>query len=156
MIHDFDTAMLALRAGEVQRITDAAGSTVRIETGTVWLTPDNVRKDLVLEAGASAEIETAGLVLLQAFAPALVQVSAQMRSGERVRSGQRGRSAEWVADSAEPESAIAATVAAAGLATAGALAALQPPAWQQARAAQALVAATRRLFATPHEECPSC
>jgi hypothetical protein len=142
MIHDFDTAVLALRAGEVQRITDAAGSTVRIETGTVWVTQDSVHKDLVLEAGDTAVIESTGLVLLQAFAPTLVRVEAGAVDPAHLLAGAR-------------ESAVAA-VAAAGVATAGGLATLQPPAWQQARAAQALIDATRRMFSAPQEKCAGC
>ena len=87
-------------------------------------------------------IESTGLVLLQAFAPTLVRVEAGAVDPVHLLAGAR-------------ESAVAA-VAAAGVATAGGLATLQPPAWQQARAAQALIDATRRMFAAPQEKCAGC
>ncbi len=175
MIHDFETSALAMRAGELQRITGAAGSTVRIETGTVWVTQDGVRKDLVLGPGEAVRIETEGLVLLQAFAPALVSLGAQAASGgpAEAQGGRRTGNAVQPARVPVRESAIAAisaaaaaagtaigaagtAIGAAGTAIGAAAAGLQPPSWQQARAAQALVAATRRMFASPPDGCAGC
>jgi hypothetical protein len=63
---------LALRA--------ARGRIVKCVSGSVWLTMEGDRRDVVLNPGASFVVDRDGLTLLAAQQPSAVQVSAQNQS----------------------------------------------------------------------------
>jgi len=66
---------LQLARGQTLRIQDAVGSTICASTGTVWITEENSRKDVVLEAGDCFHVDQPGLTLVQAFADASVSLA---------------------------------------------------------------------------------
>ena len=63
---------LRIGRGQTLKILDAVGSTICAREGTVWITEENSRKDVVLENGACFRIDRPGLTLVQAFADASV------------------------------------------------------------------------------------
>jgi len=66
---------LQLARGQTLKMQDAAGSTICARTGTVWITEENSRKDVVLEAGHCYRLDRPGLTLVQAFADASVSLA---------------------------------------------------------------------------------
>jgi hypothetical protein len=66
---------LRLARGQTLRVTDALGSTIRCAEGSVWITEENVPKDVVLEAGASYRLSRQGLALVHAFGDATVALA---------------------------------------------------------------------------------
>ena len=63
---------LRLTRGQTLKLQDSVGSTICANEGTVWITEENSRKDVVLENGACYRIAQPGLTLVQAFADASV------------------------------------------------------------------------------------
>ncbi len=63
---------LQLARGQTLKLRDSVGSTICAREGTVWVTTENSRKDVVLENGACFRIDRPGLTLVQAFADASV------------------------------------------------------------------------------------
>jgi hypothetical protein len=66
---------LQLARGQTLKILDAAGSTICAREGTVWITEENSRKDVVLEPGACFRVDRPGLTIVQAFADASVSLA---------------------------------------------------------------------------------
>jgi hypothetical protein len=67
---ELEPGALRLARGQTVRVIDALGSTVRCNEGSVWITEENVPKDVVLEAGASYRLSRGGLTLVHAFGDA--------------------------------------------------------------------------------------
>ena len=63
---------LRLARGQTLKLQDGIGSTLCAREGSVWITQENSRKDVVLENGACYRIDHPGLTLVQAFADASV------------------------------------------------------------------------------------
>jgi hypothetical protein len=61
---------LRLARGQTLKLRDSMGATLCAREGTVWITEENSRKDVVLENGACFRIDKPGLTLVQAFAAA--------------------------------------------------------------------------------------
>ena len=70
MNNDLTLPSIALHHGEAHRIDDGRGLRVQCLTGTVWLTQDGDRRDIVLEAGDGASIERDGLSIVTALSDA--------------------------------------------------------------------------------------
>ena len=66
---------LRLSRGQTVKLRDAAGSTICAREGTVWITQENSRKDVVLEPGACFRLNRPGLTIVQAFADASVSLA---------------------------------------------------------------------------------
>ena len=66
---------LRLARGQTLKLTDGVGSTICAREGTVWITEENSRKDIVLEPGYCFRVDKPGLTLVQAFADASVMLS---------------------------------------------------------------------------------
>lgn len=66
---------LRLARGQTLKVTDALGSTVRCNEGSVWITEENLPKDVVLEAGGSYRLRRPGLALVHAFGDATVALA---------------------------------------------------------------------------------
>jgi len=58
--------------GQTLKLRDGAGRTLCAREGSVWITEENSRKDVVLENVACHRIANPGLTLVQAFADASV------------------------------------------------------------------------------------
>jgi len=69
------SAGLRLSRGQTLKIQDAAGSTICARQGTVWITEENSRKDVVLEPGSCYRLGKPGLTIVQAFADASVSLA---------------------------------------------------------------------------------
>ena len=68
-------AALKLSRGQTLKIKDAVGSTICAREGTVWITEENSRKDVVLEPGNCFRVAHPGLTIVQAFADASVSLA---------------------------------------------------------------------------------
>ena len=66
---------LRLARGQTLRVTDAQGSTICCNEGSVWITEENQPRDVVLEAGACYELRRPGLALVHAFGDASVALA---------------------------------------------------------------------------------
>ncbi|MBI1943432.1 MAG: DUF2917 domain-containing protein [Betaproteobacteria bacterium] len=66
---------LQLARGQTLKVRDGAGSTICARAGTVWITEENSRKDVVLQAGHCFRLQQPGLALVQAFADASVSLA---------------------------------------------------------------------------------
>ena len=72
---ELEAGALQLARGQTLRLRDGVGSTICARAGTVWITEENSRKDVVLEQGACFRIGKPGLTLVQAFADASVSLA---------------------------------------------------------------------------------
>ena len=66
---------LRLARGQTLKVRDGAGSTICAREGTVWITEENSRKDVVLEPGHCFRLQNRGLALVQAIADASVSLA---------------------------------------------------------------------------------
>jgi Protein of unknown function (DUF2917) len=66
------TGAVRLARGQTLKLQDGIGSTLCAREGSVWITEENSRKDVVLENGACYRIGRPGLTLVQAIADASV------------------------------------------------------------------------------------
>jgi len=66
---------LRLARGQTLKVTDALGSTICCNEGSVWITEENMPKDVVLEAGGCYRLRRAGLALVHAFRDASVALA---------------------------------------------------------------------------------
>ena len=73
----FEIASGALRIarGQTVKLRDSIGSTICAREGSVWITEENSRKDVVLEPGYCFRIANPGLTIVQAFADASVSLA---------------------------------------------------------------------------------
>ena len=75
MTLELASGALRLSRGQTFKMRDAVGSTICAREGTVWITEENSRKDVVLEPGACFRIARPGLTIVQAFADASVSLA---------------------------------------------------------------------------------
>jgi hypothetical protein len=69
------SAALRLARGQTLKLTDSVGSTICAREGTVWITEENSRNDVVLEPGSCYRLGKPGLTLVQAFADASLSLA---------------------------------------------------------------------------------
>jgi hypothetical protein len=69
---ELTSGALRLARGQTLKMQDAAGSTICAREGTVWITEENSRKDVVLGPGHCYRLGKPGLAIVQAFADASV------------------------------------------------------------------------------------
>jgi len=72
---EFASGALQLARGQLLRVRDAAGSVICARSGTLWITEEDSRKDVVLEPGACFRLARPGLVLVQAVADAALTLN---------------------------------------------------------------------------------
>ena len=72
---ELKSGALRLARGQTLKVRDGAGSTICAREGTVWITEENSRKDVVLEAGHCFRLQRPGLTVVQAFADASVSLA---------------------------------------------------------------------------------
>ena len=75
MTLELTSAALKLARGQTLKLRDSVGSTICAREGSVWITEENSRKDVVLENGACFRIDRPGLTIVQAFADAQVSLA---------------------------------------------------------------------------------
>jgi hypothetical protein len=61
--------------GRIVPLRDGAGRTVHTLAGRVWITEEDGRRDVVLQAGESFRIAHPGLTLVEAFSDASISVA---------------------------------------------------------------------------------
>lgn len=66
---------LRLERGQTLKVRDGAGSTICAREGTLWITEENSRQDVVLEQGHCFRLQKPGVAIVQAFAPASVSLA---------------------------------------------------------------------------------
>jgi hypothetical protein len=64
---ELDVGAVKLGANQTLRIVDGAGRTVCAEEGAVWITEENLPKDIVLERGACYQLREKGLAIVNAL-----------------------------------------------------------------------------------------
>ena len=72
---EIGSAALRLARGQTLKLRDSVGSTICAREGTVWITEENSRKDVVLSPGACFRVGNPGLTIVQAFADASVSLA---------------------------------------------------------------------------------
>lgn len=72
---EITSGALQLSRGQTLKLKDSVGSTICAREGTVWITEEDSRKDVVLEPGNCFRIDRPGLTLVQAFADASVSLA---------------------------------------------------------------------------------
>jgi hypothetical protein len=72
---EISSGAVRLARGQTLKLRDGVGSVICAREGTVWITEENSRKDVVLENGACFRIDRPGLTLVQAFADASVSLN---------------------------------------------------------------------------------
>jgi len=75
MTLELTSAALRLARGQTLKMKDAVGSTICAREGSVWITEENSRKDVVLGPGSCFRIDRPGLTIVQAFADAQVSLA---------------------------------------------------------------------------------
>jgi hypothetical protein len=72
---ELEPGALRLNRGQTLRVIDALGSTICCNEGAVWITEENVPRDVVLEAGHCYRLSRKGLALVHAFGDASVALA---------------------------------------------------------------------------------
>lgn len=72
---EISSGALRLGRGQTLKLRDSVGSTICAERGTLWITEENSRKDVVLEDGACFRIGQPGLTVVQVFADAQITLA---------------------------------------------------------------------------------
>jgi hypothetical protein len=60
--------------GKSIQLRRAAGNTIRVNAGAVWITEENSIQDVVLKAGESFQLAHSGLAIVEAFSDASVSL----------------------------------------------------------------------------------
>jgi Protein of unknown function (DUF2917) len=74
MKFDLDQSTIQLAKGNLISLPDAAGSTIAVLWGSVWLTQDGHARDYELNAGDSLTIHGTGMTIVSAFDNAAITV----------------------------------------------------------------------------------
>lgn len=85
-------ATMRLQADQLLKLKGARGSRVFCHEGLVWLTQEGMTRDDFLSSGASMEIATQGLVLIEALGDSTLTLASGKVAG---RLPQRRLSAAW-------------------------------------------------------------
>jgi Protein of unknown function (DUF2917) len=73
------SSQIVLEARGVHRVTDGAGLTILCLKGTIWVTQQNDRRDVVLGAGESFILDRPGLALMYALSSACATILSRAR-----------------------------------------------------------------------------
>lgn len=90
--------LLNLGNGDLLELPDARGTTLRVTRGTLWVTQDRDRRDVVLGAGDTWTVERHGLTVAEAQGDAAVVVIGHglMDASVRTRLRWQDRFASWL------------------------------------------------------------
>ncbi len=93
------TKVWELAPDELVKLDGARGTTLRVTRGTLWVTLEHDKRDVVLTAGDAFTIDRGGLTLIEAQGRTTVCVMARHVSEVHVRGGQptlRERLRAWL------------------------------------------------------------
>jgi len=94
-----NTRLLKLSHHDLLELCDARGSTLQVVRGTVWVTQQGTRDDVVLNAGDAWTLEKHGLTVVEARGDVEIAVVGSALIDARVRSRQlpwQQRIARWI------------------------------------------------------------
>jgi hypothetical protein len=66
---------LCLKSNQVLKVRGGSGHTIICHSGSVWVTQDRDRRDIVLGAGESFALDRNGLTLVQAFEQSAISIA---------------------------------------------------------------------------------
>jgi Protein of unknown function (DUF2917) len=66
--------MIELQRGSFLRLNQGAGSTLTAHRGSVWITEEQSRRDVILRPGQSFTLRRSGLALVEAFSDAAISL----------------------------------------------------------------------------------
>jgi hypothetical protein len=66
--NDLGPAAIHLRKGEIHRLGQGLGRRIEALRGSLWITIDNDRRDIVVEPGAGFSVDRCGSALISAMA----------------------------------------------------------------------------------------
>lgn len=72
MTLELANAALRLSRGQTLKLRDSEGSTICANEGALWITEENGRDDVILQAGGCYQVASGGLTVVQAFSDAAV------------------------------------------------------------------------------------
>ena len=72
---ELHSGSVRLARGQTLRIHDGAGHVVCASEGSVWITEENSRQDVILQGGACFQLHGEGLALVQAFSDASLSIA---------------------------------------------------------------------------------
>jgi Protein of unknown function (DUF2917) len=96
--------LLKLGNGDLLELADARGTTLRVTRGTLWVTQQRDRRDVVLGAGDTWTVERYGLTVAEARGDAAVVLIGNSLAEASVRSRRirwQDRLAQWLARAAD-------------------------------------------------------
>ena len=73
---------ICMKPKQVVKVRGGVGHSIVCHSGTVWVTQDGDRRDIILRAGESFTLDRRGPALVQAFEPGAISIArpgAQMR-----------------------------------------------------------------------------
>lgn len=72
---EFNHDELCLKSNQVLKVRGGSGHTIICHSGTVWVTQDRDRRDIVLGAGESFALDRNGLALVQALGQSAIRIA---------------------------------------------------------------------------------
>jgi len=72
---ELDQNDICLKRNQVVRVRRGHGHTVVCASGSVWVTQEGDRRDVVLRAGEAFTLDRAGLALVLAFEPGAIRIT---------------------------------------------------------------------------------
>ena len=96
--------LLNLVSGDLLELADARGTTLRVTSGTLWVTQERDRRDYVLRGGDTWTVKQHGRTVGEARGDATVVVIGNGFAEASVRSGRvrwQDRLAQWLARTAD-------------------------------------------------------
>jgi hypothetical protein len=66
--HDLHPGAIPLRKGEIHRLHDGLGRRVEALSGSLWITIDHDRRDVIVNAGEGFNVDASGDALISAMA----------------------------------------------------------------------------------------
>lgn len=94
-----DKRHFSLVDGDLVELIDARGATLRVDSGSVWVTQERDARDVMLYAGDSWMIERGGTTVAEARGDTALRVAGTERSRTRLRASSKGwwaRLAAWI------------------------------------------------------------
>ncbi len=71
---------LCMKPKQLLKVRGGVGHTIVCHSGSVWVTQDRDRRDIVLGAGESFALDRSGLALVQAFEQSAISIAPPARS----------------------------------------------------------------------------
>ena len=80
---EFSSSGVLMAKDQTLKLPTAAGVRIASQRGTVWITQDGDRRDIVLSAGESVVLERTTSTIVQAIEPALITMADPVKASRR-------------------------------------------------------------------------